>query len=165
MKLIRAIGMAGILLFFGLCLSTMVSQPLRTMREALAWQHQRGWLKQGGGWQMHDTWQQSRAARWDEEHRTWVQRGGYGGSYIPQANFDLHFGGQHLFRLATRPVMYLGYPRFEYGGVSFLMVDPWPEYWADNWYEFDDVYVGFDNGYYLYDPKYPQVRLAIVVVL
>jgi hypothetical protein len=138
---------------------------VRTQQDALAWQQQRGWLKQGGGWQTHDTWQQSRATRWDADHRTWTQRGGYGGSYIPQAAFDLHFGDQHPFRIATRPVIYTGYPRFESGGVSFLMVDPWPEYWADNWYEFDDVYVGFDNGYYLYNHNYPQVKLAIVVAL
>jgi len=60
--------------------------------------------------------------------------------------------------------MYMGYPRFEYGGFSFLLVDPWPEYWAENWYDFDDVYVDYDNGYYLNDRRYPQVRLAIAIV-
>lgn len=45
------------------------------------------------------------------------------------------------------------------------MVDPYPEYWADNWYDFDDVYVVYDDGYYLYDSHYPQVRLAITIVM
>ena len=57
--------------------------------------------------------------------------------------------------------MYMGYPRFEYGGYSFLLVDPWPEYWSDNWYASDDVYIDYDDGYYLYNRKYPYVRLAI----
>jgi hypothetical protein len=139
-------------------------QPQRTQQEALAWQQRRGWLQQGGGWQIHDTWQQGRANRWDSDHRTWAQRGGYGGSYIPQASFDLHFGSQHSFRLSSRPVMYLGYPRFEYAGFSFMMVDPWPEYWPNNWYDLDDVYIDYDEGYYLYDASYSHIKLAIAVV-
>ena len=61
-----------------------------------------------------------------------------------------------------------GYPRFTYGGYSFLLVDPWPEYWADNWYATDDVYIAYDdydNGYYLYNRRYPAIRLAISVAL
>jgi hypothetical protein len=60
--------------------------------------------------------------------------------------------------------MYLGYPRFEYGGFSFMIVDPWPEYWAANWYNTDEMYIGYDNGYYLYDRNYPQVAVAIVAI-
>jgi hypothetical protein len=66
------------------------------------------------------------------------------------------------------PTIYLGYPRFTYGGYSFLLVDPWPEYWADNWYATDDVYIAYDdydNGYYLYNRRYPAIRLAITVAL
>jgi hypothetical protein len=66
------------------------------------------------------------------------------------------------------PTIYLGYPRFAYGGYSFLLVDPWPEYWADNWYATDDVYIAYDdydNGYYLYNRRYPAIRLAISVAL
>lgn len=64
--------------------------------------------------------------------------------------------------------MYMGYPRFAYGGYSFMLVDPWPEYWGESWYATDDVYVDYDdsdNGYYLYDRRYPSVRLAITVAL
>ena len=46
-----------------------------------------------------------------------------------------------------------------------MLVDPWPEYWAENWYATDDVYIGYDNGYYLYDRRYPGVGLAITVAL
>jgi hypothetical protein len=61
--------------------------------------------------------------------------------------------------------MYLGYPRFEYSGYSFLLVDPWPEYWSDNWYDADDLYIDYDDGYYLYNRSYPQVRLAVMITL
>ncbi len=64
--------------------------------------------------------------------------------------------------------MYLGYPRFSYGGFSFLIVDPWPESWPVNWYDSDDVYVDYDDydsGYYLIDRRQPSIRLAISVVM
>lgn len=77
----------------------------------------------------------------------------------------LSFGNQHYFRLRQRPVMYMGYPRFQYGGFSFMLLDRYPEYWADNWYDDDDVYIDYDDGYYLYNRQYPRVRLAITVVL
>jgi hypothetical protein len=67
--------------------------------------------------------------------------------------------------MRTLPTMYMGYPRFSYGGYSFLLVDPWPEYWTDNWYATDDVYIDYDDGYYLYNRSYPYVRLAITVAL
>jgi len=52
-----------------------------------------------------------------------------------------------------------GYPRFQYGGFS--LVDPWPEFWANNWYETDDVYFDYyDDGYYLYNRRHPGVRIA-----
>src|SRR5205823_4425088 len=106
-----------------------------------------------------------RAHRWSSDSRTWAQRGGYGGSYIPQDRFNVSFGGRHVFRIRSRPAMYLGYPRFEYAGFSFLLVDPYPEYWADNWYDFDDLYIDYDAGYYLFNRSYPQVRLAIMIAL
>jgi hypothetical protein len=87
----------------------------------------------------YSTFQQNRSQNWSSDHRTWAQRGGYGGYYIPQATFSLSFGGRHFFRLGGLPVMYLGYPRFSYGGFSFLLVDPWPGDWPENWYSADDV--------------------------
>jgi hypothetical protein len=139
-------------------------QPQRTRQQAVAWQQQRGWT-QGGGWQSHSTWQQDRSQHWDSDHRTWAQRGGYGGYYIPEAQFDLDFGIGHGFRMHGFPSIYMGYPRFAYGGFSFLLVDPYPESWAANWYDTDDLYIGYDNGYYLYDRRYPNMGLAITVAL
>ncbi|QOY90755.1 hypothetical protein [Paludibaculum fermentans] len=130
----------------------------------MSWQQQRGWQRQGA-WQGQATWQQGRAQNWANEHREWGQRGGYGGYYIPQDRFTLSFGSQHYFRIRQRPVMYMGYPRFQYGGFSFMMLDRYPEYWAENWYDDDDVYIDYDDGYYLYNRRYPRVRLAITVVL
>ncbi len=45
------------------------------------------------------------------------------------------------------------------------MVDPWPGDWPGNWYSSDDVYVDYDDGYYLYNRSYPQERLAITIRL
>jgi hypothetical protein len=60
-------------------------------------------------------------------------------------------------------VVYVGgQRRFQYGGYWFGLVDPWPEYWSDNWYDDDDVYVDFSgDGYYLYNRRYPRDRIAI----
>lgn len=138
--------------------------PQRTREQAQSWQQQRGWL-QRGGWQGHDSWQQNRARQWQNEHRSWSQRGGYGGYYIPQQTFGLYFGRQHFFRIRSRPTIYMGYPRFYYGGFSFLLVDPWPEYWSENWYDSDDVYIDYDDGYYLYNRNHPGIGLAITIVL
>jgi len=135
----------------------------RTQEQARAWQQQRGWVQQGG-WQGHSSWQQNRARQWENEHRTWGQRGGYGGYYIPQDRFGLYFGIAHSFRIRSRPTIFMGYPRFQYGGFSFMLVDPWPEYWAEDWYDTDDLYIDYDEGYYLYNRRHPGVGLAITVV-
>ena len=109
--------------------------------------------------------QQNRAQSWTSQHRTWAQRGGYGGYYIPQDRFSLSFGMQHFFRMGS-PTIYMGYPRFSYGGFSFMLLDPWPEAWAEDWYNSDDVYIDYnDDGYYLYNRRYPDVGLALTVVM
>ena len=57
-----------------------------------------------------------------------------------------------------------GYPRFQYSGYWFSLVDPWPEYWANDWYDTDDVYVTYvDNGYYLFNRRYPRTGIAISI--
>jgi hypothetical protein len=57
-----------------------------------------------------------------------------------------------------------GYPRFQYGGYWFSLVDPWPEYWGNDWYDNDDVYVAYvDNGYYLFNRRYPGAGIAISI--
>jgi hypothetical protein len=67
--------------------------------------------------------------------------------------------------MGGRPTMYMGYPRFRHDGYWFMLVDPWPGYWAENWYANDDVYIAYDNGYYLYNRRYPGVGLAVTVAL
>jgi hypothetical protein len=140
------------------------AQPQRTQQQARSWQQQKGWT-QGGGWQGHATFAQDRSQSWSTDHRTWGQRGGYGGYFIPQAQFDASFGGGHFFRLGALPGLYLGYPQFSYGGFSFLMVDPWPGDWSGNWYSSDDVYIDYNDGYYLHDRLHPQEAIAITIRL
>jgi len=68
-----------------------------------------------------------------------------------------------LFRIGLLPAMYLGYPQFTYDGFSVLLVDPFPESWAYDWWADDDVYVDYDNGYYLCNQHHPGVRLAVMI--
>jgi hypothetical protein len=102
-------------------------------------------------------WQQRRAHSFDTEHRNWQQRGGYNGYRIPDVYFSSYYGPGHSFRIYGLPFMEVGgFPRFQYGGYWFSVVDPYPEFWGDDWYESDDVFVAYiDNGYYLYDSRYP----------
>jgi hypothetical protein len=112
-------------------------------------------------------WQQHRTQNWQSDHRTWQQRGGYSGYRIPDDRFRVNFGPEHEFRILGLPFLVVGgYPRFQYGGYWFSAVDPWPESWAADWYDTDDVYVTYvDNGYYLYDRRYPTVGIAINISL
>jgi hypothetical protein len=85
--------------------------------------------------QRREVWQQHRATNWQSEHRDWQQRGGYNGYRIPDDRYRGHFGQDHWFRIHSYPMeLYGGYPRFQYGGFWFGFMDPWPEYWPDDWY-------------------------------
>jgi hypothetical protein len=108
-------------------------------------------------------WQQHRSPRWESDHRNWRQRGVYRGYRIPEDRFRGRFGPEHAFRIYGLPFMvYRGYPRFQYGGYWITAVDPWPEYWGNDWYDNDDVYVTYvDDGYYMYNRRYPTVGIAI----
>jgi flagellar motor protein MotB len=110
-------------------------------------------------------WQQHRASSWQADHRTWQQRGGYNGYRIPQDHFSGYFGSGHGFRIYSLPLIIVGgYPRFQYGGYWFSLIDPWPEDWSADWYQSDDVYIDYSNdGYYLYNRRHPGVGLAISV--
>jgi hypothetical protein len=108
-------------------------------------------------------WQQHRSQHWESDHRSWQQRGGYHGYRIPDDRFRGYFGPDHGFRISGLPFLVVGgYPRFQYNGYWFSPVDPWPEYWGNDWYDNDDVYVNYvDNGYYLYNRRYPGIAIAI----
>src|SRR5580658_5011678 len=82
-------------------------------------------------------------------------------SRIPDARFRSNFGREHTFRIGN-PSIVAGYSRFQYGGYWFGFVQPWPV----GWYYTDDVYVDYINGgYYLCNPYYPGVHVAINVVI
>jgi hypothetical protein len=117
--------------------------------------------------EQQSAWQGDRAHSWKSEHRTWQQRGGYNGYRIPEERYNGYFGESHGFRIYSQPVVFVGgSPRFQYDGFWFGFVDPWPEYWSNDWYENDDVYVVYsDDGYYMYDRRYPGDRIAISVSL
>ena len=114
---------------------------------------------------LQSAWQQHRSQRWDSDHRTWQQRGGYHGYRIPDDRFRGYFGPDHGFRIYGLPFLVVGgYPRFQYQGYWISLVDPWPEYWGNDWYDNDDVYVMYvDNGYYLFNRRYPQTGIAISI--
>jgi hypothetical protein len=112
-----------------------------------------------------DVWQDHRARNWQHEHHGWHERGGYTGYRIPEDRFRAHFGRGHWFRVRNNPIIVVeGYPRFQYSGFWFSLVDPWPEYWSRTWYETDDVYVDYVNdGYYMYNRRHPGVAIAVNV--
>lgn len=112
-------------------------------------------------------WQGHQSQNWQSDHRTWQQRGGYHGYRIPDNRYNGYFGQGHGFVIFGQPYMVVGgFPRFQYSGYWFSLVDPWPSTWAANWYETDNVYVVYaDNGYYMYNQSYPGVGIAISVSL
>lgn len=112
-------------------------------------------------------WQEHRARYWQSEHRDWHERGGYQGYRIPEPRYRVQFGPTHMFRLSLYPVgLVSGYVHFHYGGFGFSVVDPLPEYWSENWYDDDDVYIAdSEDGYYLHNRRYPQDRIAISVTI
>ncbi|MGB9197212.1 MAG: hypothetical protein WCB53_09850 [Terriglobales bacterium] len=111
------------------------------------------------------SWQQHRSQNWNSDHRTWQQRGGYHGYRIPDDRFRGYFGADHGFRIYGLPFLVVGgFPRFQYDGYWISLVDPWPEDWGNDWYDNDDVYVTYvDNGYYLFNSRFPNIGIAISI--
>jgi hypothetical protein len=42
-------------------------------------------------------------------------------------------------------------------------VDPWPETWAPTWYQTDDVYLDYTDGYYVYDRMHSGMAIAVTI--
>jgi hypothetical protein len=112
-------------------------------------------------------WQQHRAQNWQADHRTWQERGGYSGYRIPEDHYHGHFGQYHSFHIYSHSMeIYDGYPRFQYNGYWFGVLDPWPESWSDDWYERDYVYIVYSNdGYYMYNRNHPGFGIAVSVYM
>lgn len=82
------------------------------------------------------------------------------GGRIPEAHYQANFGRQHTFRVSQAE--YSGGHRFQYGGYWFGFVDSWPS----NWLYTQDVFVVEINGaYYLCNPMFPGVNVALAVTV
>ncbi|MFY9910742.1 MAG: hypothetical protein WAK56_12925 [Candidatus Sulfotelmatobacter sp.] len=86
-----------------------------------------------------------------------VQRAGNGGGRIPEDRYRANFGQEHRFRVSQGDY---NNRRFQYGGYWFGFEGAWPS----NWLYTQDVYVVEINGvYYLCNPMYPGVNVALIV--
>ncbi len=82
-----------------------------------------------------------------------------GGGRIPADRYKANFGREHTFRVSQGDYRS---GRFQYGGYWFGFGGAWPS----NWLYTQDVYVvEIDGVYYLCNPMYPGVNLAISVTL
>jgi hypothetical protein len=82
-----------------------------------------------------------------------------GGNRIPDDRYKANFGQAHRFRVSQSD--YRNH-RFQYGGYSFGFVGVWPS----NWLYTQDVYViEIDGVYYLCNPTYPGVNIALSFTL
>ena len=78
---------------------------------------------------------------------------------IPDDRYRANFGREHTFRVSEGD--YRNH-RFQYGGYWFGFNAPWPS----NWLYTQDVFVvEIDGVYYLCNPVYPGVNIALNVTL
>jgi hypothetical protein len=78
---------------------------------------------------------------------------------IPADRYKASFGQQHTFRVSQGDY---NNHRFQYGGYSFGFAGVWPS----NWLYTQNVYViEIDGVYYLCNPMYPGVNLALTFTL
>ena len=85
--------------------------------------------------------------------------GGNGGGRIPDDRYKANFGREHTFRVSQGDY---NNRRFQYGGYSFGFVGVWPSIWL---FTQDVFVVDFGGVYYLCNPMYPGVNLALSVTL
>jgi hypothetical protein len=95
--------------------------------------------------------------RGHDQNRAQAQRG----KRIPEDKFRASLGRQHNFHVQREQVVNSSQPVVVFGGYSFNLVDAWPAEWSFD----DDVHVDYvDDGYYLFDPLNPGVRIAVVII-
>ena len=79
---------------------------------------------------------------------------------IPRDRWRAHFGREHRFRI-YHPVIFEGYPRFDYDDYWFRPVNPWPSDWSYD----DECYIDeVGDEYYLYDLAHPGVRIMLMML-
>jgi hypothetical protein len=85
--------------------------------------------------------------------------GGNRNGRIPDDRYKANFGSEHTFHVSQGDY---GNRRFQYGGYSFGFVGAWPT----NWLYTQNVYViEIDGVYYLCNPMYPGINIALSVNL
>jgi outer membrane biosynthesis protein TonB len=100
--------------------------------------------------------QEQKNAQQQQRTQEAQRAGDNGGGRIPADRFKANFGREHSFHVSQAD--YSNGRRFQYGGYSFGFVDAWPS----NWLYTQDVYVVDINGvYYLCNPMYPGVNIAL----
>jgi hypothetical protein len=145
-------------------------QAKEQQQQQHAQQQQQAHQQQAKGQQQQQGQQQARASQGPQrtqqaearqQAEPALQLSARGEGRIPDNRFRSNFGSEHRFRISS-PRLVDGYSRFQYGGYWFGFDQQWPV----GWYYTDDVYVDYiDGGYYLYNPYYPGVRIAINVVM
>jgi hypothetical protein len=94
-----------------------------------------------------------------QQHAQPAKQAQRGGGRIPDDRYKANFGQQHRFHVSQGDY---NNRRFQYGGYSFGFVGAWPS----NWLYTQDVYViDIDGVYYLCNPSYPGVNIALDVTL
>jgi hypothetical protein len=77
--------------------------------------------------------------------------------------YGRHFGGDHRFYWQHcrwhGPRFYPG-SSFWYGGAWFVIVDPVPDYWGDEYVYIEEI----DGFYYVVNPMYPGQRFIVTVI-
>jgi len=100
--------------------------------------------------------QQKQMERRNQDHRVGERRH----VRIPDERFHAVFGREHRFRI-ERPVIIEGAPRFQYSGYWLELTQPWPAQWVYT----DEFYVDYiDGDYYMFDPRYPGMRILVFVI-
>jgi hypothetical protein len=82
---------------------------------------------------------------------------------IPENHFRSHFGGDHEFHINPRMLLaggHEGHRRFQFGGVRFGIVEPWPAAWRET----DAMYIDYIGGaYMLCNRAFPSVRVPVSI--